>query len=100
MRYAAREVPQVALFEVIDEVAAFVVQGGDAHGAVEDIGPFGLLVPVQLADDALAQAHVDAGQFIGCWQFANGGLAGPASLLFCGRTMFVSARAGGTQKMF
>lgn len=59
MGHAAGEVPQVALLEVLDEVAALVVERGDTDGAVEDVGPLSLLVPVQLADDALAQAHVD-----------------------------------------
>lgn len=59
--YAAREVPQVTLLEVLHEVAALVVERGDTHRAVKDISPLCLLVPMQLADDALAQAHVDRG---------------------------------------
>lgn len=85
MRHTAGEVPQVALLQVINEVAALIVQRRNAHLAVENIGPLGLLVPVQLADDALAQTHVDAGEFARGGQLADGGLAGPASFLVIGR---------------
>jgi len=78
---AAGEVPQVALLEVVDEVAALVVEGRDADLAVEDVGPLGLLVPVQLADDAAVEAHVDAGQLDAGGQLAHRRLAGPAAFL-------------------
>jgi hypothetical protein len=50
--HTAGEVPQVTLLEVVDEVAALVVERRDAHLAVENVRPLGLLVPVELADGA------------------------------------------------
>lgn len=84
MGHAAGEVPQVALLEVLDEVAALVIESSDTYGAVEDVSPLGLLMPVQLADDALAQAHVDGGELARGGQLADGGLAGPSSFLVGG----------------
>lgn len=85
--HAAGKVPQVTLLEVLDEVAALVVEGSDTNRAIEDVGPLGLLVPVQLANDALAQAHVDGGQLAGGGQLADGGLAGPSSFLRVGASI-------------
>ncbi|KAH8718521.1 hypothetical protein HC256_003156 [Beauveria bassiana] len=59
---AAGKVPEVALVEVVDKVAAFVVERGDADASLEHIGPFSLLVPVKLTDDARVESHVDASQ--------------------------------------
>lgn len=51
---ARSNAPEITLVDVVDEAAAFVVEGRDADGPVEDISPLGFLVPVQLADDTLA----------------------------------------------
>lgn len=82
VRHTAGEIPKVALLQVIHEVAALVVKRGDADPAVKDVRPLGLLVPVQLADDAFAQAHVDTGKLTRGGQLTDGGLAGPASFLW------------------
>jgi hypothetical protein len=78
---AAGEVPQVALLEVAKVGASLVVEGGDADLAVEDVGPLGLLVPVQLANDARVEAHVDRGQLAASAELTDRRLAGPAALL-------------------
>jgi hypothetical protein len=62
VRNAGREVPQVALADVGDEVATLLVDGRQARAAGEHERPLGLLVPVQLADSARLQAHVHAGE--------------------------------------
>lgn len=81
MGHTTGEIPQVTLLEVVNEVAALVVDTSDADLPVEDIAPLGLLVPVELADDTLAEAHVDAGELAGGGQLADGRLAGPSSFL-------------------
>jgi hypothetical protein len=40
-----------------------------------------LLVPVQFADHAVVESHVDAGDFDGRAEFADGGLPSPSSFL-------------------
>ena len=59
-----REVPQVADADVVDEVAPFLVNGGDAGPAGEHVRPLGLLVPVHLANTAGFEAHVHAGELV------------------------------------
>ena len=61
VRQAGREVPQIAGLDVGHGRAAERVQHRDAAVAVGHDRPLGLLVPVQLADAAGRQAHVDAG---------------------------------------
>ena len=47
--------------------------------AVQHVGPFGRLVPMQLANAAGIQAHVHAGDILGDAEFPHGDLAGPAA---------------------
>jgi hypothetical protein len=56
-----------------------LVDGGDPGAAVQHVGPFGRLVPVQLAHAAGVQAHVDAGNVLGDSELALRHLAGPAA---------------------
>ena len=81
MRHAAGEVPQVALLEVVDEVAALVIDPRDADLAGQDVGPLGFFVPVELADGARVESHVDARQLDTGGQFADGGLTSPSPFL-------------------
>ena len=52
---------------------------GDARAAVQHVGPFGSLVPMQLAYAAGVQPHVHAGDVLGDAKLARGHLAGPAA---------------------
>ena len=52
VRDAFGEVPEVADADVVDELAALLVDRGDAGAAVEHVGPLGGLVPMQLAHAA------------------------------------------------
>ena len=61
VRHAGGEKPEVAGLQVVDKVLAVLVDGGDAHAAVEDVGPFVGAVPVHFAVGVGGQAHVDAG---------------------------------------
>lgn len=81
VRHTTGEVPQVTLLEVVDEVAALVVESSDAHLTVQDVSPFGLLVPVKLTDDALVESHVDSGKLDTGGELTDGRLSGPASFL-------------------
>ncbi len=47
--------------------------------AVKHVGPFGRLMPMQLAHAAGVQPHVHAGNGLGDAQLAHGNLAGPAA---------------------
>ena len=79
MRDARREIPQVADADVVDEIAALRIDRGDARGAVEHVGPFGGLVPMQLAHAAGIEPHVDAGDVLGNAELAHRHLPGPAA---------------------
>jgi hypothetical protein len=81
MRAALGEVPDVADADVVDELAALLVDRGDAGAAVYHVGPFGGLVPMQLAHAAGVEPHVDAGDLLGDAELALGDLAGPAAAL-------------------
>jgi hypothetical protein len=81
MRNSRREIPEVADADVIGEIAAVLVDGGDARTAIQHVGPFGGLVPMQLAHTAGVQAHVDAGDVLGDSELALGNLTGPAAAL-------------------
>jgi hypothetical protein len=81
MRDAGGEVPEVADTDIVDEVVARGVDGGDPRLAIQHVGPFRLLVPMQLARAAGVQAHVHAGDVLGDAELADRDLAGPAALL-------------------
>jgi hypothetical protein len=96
MRHAGWEIPEIADSHVIDEIAALRIDRGDPRSAVQHVGPLGFLVPVQLADAAGVQAHVDAGNGFGNAQFT---LGSPAARLRLGGVRHVggeqAARADG-----
>ena len=81
VRNSRREIPEVADADVIGEIAAVLVDGGDARTAIQHVGPFGGLVPMELAHTAGVQAHVDAGDVFGDSELALGNLTGPAAAL-------------------
>src|SRR6478752_5500981 len=74
-----REVPDVARADVVNEVAPLGVNGGDTAAAGEHVAPFGLLVPVQLADTSGLEAHVHAGHFGGDRQLTHCYLTRPSA---------------------
>lgn len=61
MRDTGGKVPEVTGRHVGNEIVAIMVDCCDAGLACQHERPFGLLVPVQLADAAWRQAHVDPG---------------------------------------
>src|SRR3984957_14604722 len=86
MRHAAGEIPEVTDAHVVDEIIAILVNRCDAGGAVKHVGPFGLLVPMQFADTASVQPHLDARQSRGDAELALSDLPRPAAVsLFCMR---------------
>ena len=85
MRHARREIPQAALGHVLDVRAALAVDRRDAHRAAADIGPFRRLVPVQLADAAAGEPHVDAGNLFRDREVRLRHLARPAAVLNAAR---------------
>lgn len=62
MRNAAGEVPEIALLQVVHEVAALVVDGSHTDFSVQDVSPFGLLVPMELSYDPFVEPHVYGSQ--------------------------------------
>ena len=76
-----RKIPQIADADVINEVAALRIDRGDPRGAIQHVGPLGLLVPMQLAHAAGIQPHVHAGDALGDAELAYRHLARPAAAL-------------------
>ena len=79
VRNDARKIPEIAEADVIDEILSLGIDRRDTGTAVQHVGPFGRLVPMQFANAARIQAHVHAGDTLGNAQFPNGDLAGPAT---------------------
>jgi hypothetical protein len=79
VRDAGREEPEVTLPDIVQERLAPPVDGGDPRAALQDVGPLGLPVEMELADGAPLQPHVDAGDLRGDAELADRGLSGPAS---------------------
>ncbi len=76
-----RETPQVAYADIVDEISSLRIDRGDPRRAVEHVGPFGGLVPMQLAHAAGVQTHVHASDVLGNAKLAHRDLPGPAARL-------------------
>jgi len=82
---AAREIPDIAGPEIDDFPLTGRVDGGDAAIALEYIGPFrGVGMPVQLAQRARLERHVDAGQFLRYRKAGDIGFLGGAAVELLG----------------
>ena len=85
MAMAAREVPDVARAEIDDLALAVRIDGGDAAIALDHIGPFGGIgVPVQLAQSAGLERHVDPGELLGDREAGDVRLLGGAAVELLG----------------
>src|ERR1700723_3896591 len=62
MRKPGREEPEVALAHIVDENGSIGIHNGDTSIAIEHNGPFICRVPMQLAEAAAGEAHVDASE--------------------------------------
>jgi len=81
VRESRREEPQVALVDVFDARHAGAAERGDAAAAACHERPLGGLVPVQLADPACLEVHVDPGDLVGDREVGLRDLTGPAAWL-------------------
>ena len=79
MGNAAGKVPEVADADVVDKVAALLVDRRDAGRSVKHVGPFRLLVPMKLANAAGVEPHVHAGDRFRYAKLARGDLTRPAA---------------------
>ncbi len=61
MRKPPGEIPEVALAHIVDEDRSIGIQNRDASVAGEHNGPFVRRMPMQFAEAAAGQSHVDAG---------------------------------------
>ena len=78
---AAREIPDIAGAEIDDLALAGGIDGGDAAIALDHIGPFGGVgVPMQLAQRARLERHVDAGELLGDRKLGDVRLLGGAAV--------------------
>ncbi|MNV34280.1 hypothetical protein D3C71_1256900 [compost metagenome] len=81
MGETGREIPQIAGVDVGNEIPPVLIDRGHARAAKQHIGPFGLLMPVQLADASRGERHIDSGQSRRNRQLAYGDLARPAAFV-------------------
>ena len=65
MRNNRWEIPQIARTDIIDESASLFVDSGNASVSGDHVRPFGLFMPVHLADATWCRAHVDSGELSG-----------------------------------
>jgi hypothetical protein len=70
MGNAAGKIPEIADADVVDKVAALLIDRRYAGRSVKHVGPFRLFVPVKLADTAGVEPHVHPGD-----RFRNAKLA-------------------------
>ena len=81
MRNARGKVPEIAFRHVADKAFAVGIESRNARVAVEHKGPLRSGVPVQLADAACGQPHVDAGNRFRNRELPHRDLARPSALL-------------------
>ena len=82
VRDPGREIPEVALFDVLLEDASVLVDGREPRAAAQHVRPFGLFVPMELADGTGLQAHI-----------ASRRILTPAKSLAIGSSRMVASRA-------
>src|ERR1700761_5435892 len=82
MRQAGREIPKAAFIHICDIGTARLVDGGYPTSAVSHVGPFGSEMPMQLADPAPRQPHINAGDFLGNLEVVLSDLPRPAAVLY------------------
>jgi hypothetical protein len=75
MRNTGRKEPQITGLDVIDEIMAVLIDGSDASLAGDHERPLRLLVPMQLANTAGSEPHVDPRDLLGDRHFADGDFA-------------------------
>lgn len=66
---------------VLNIGTAELVDRGDAARAISDVGPFGCLMPMQLADAPACEPHVNPSDFLGDLEVELRDLACPAAVL-------------------
>ena len=81
VRGAGGEEPEVTGADLVDEHGAVGREERDAGAAGEHDGPLVGEVPVELAERALGEAHVDAGEVLREGELALGDLVRPAAAL-------------------
>jgi hypothetical protein len=81
MRITGRKIPDIALLDVGNIGAAQRIDHGHPAVAVSHVRPLGRLMPMQLADAAGRQSHIDAGDGCGNCEVRLGHLPRPAAVL-------------------
>src|ERR1700716_3566954 len=81
MRVAGRKIPDIALLDVGNIGAACCIDHGNPAVTVSHVRPLGRLMPMQLADAAGRQSHIDAGDGGENCEFPLGPLPRPAAVL-------------------
>src|SRR5579872_612762 len=80
MRVTGRKIPDITLLNVGNIWTACRINHGNPAVTVSHVRPFGCLMPMQLADAAGRQSHVDAGNGCGNREIRLGYLARPAAV--------------------
>src|ERR1700756_4903759 len=81
MGQTGRKIPEITFLYIRDLRTAFLIQNRDAAIAVGHDGPLRLLVPVELANAARAETHVDACDGRRDVEIVSGDLPCPAAVL-------------------
>ncbi|MNC25674.1 hypothetical protein D3C75_737710 [compost metagenome] len=76
-----REIPQITRADIGNKVPAVLIHRCNPCASKQHIGPFGLLMPVQLPHAAWSQAHINCRECGGNGQFSNRYLSGPAAVI-------------------
>jgi hypothetical protein len=81
MWVAGRKIPDIALLHVGNVGAPCRIDHGIPAVTISHVRPLGGLMPMQLADAAGCQSHIDAGDGCGNCEVCLGHLPGPAAVL-------------------
>src|SRR5438128_848491 len=79
VRNAGREIPKIALADIVLEGATILINRSDPRLALEHVGPLGRLMPMHLSYPAGLEAHVDTGKLRSGRQFADCRLPAPTA---------------------
>jgi hypothetical protein len=73
--------PEITFLEIVNIAATLNVEDSHSAGALENIGPLSLRVPMQLSVNTRLETHVHASEFLGSTELTDCRLTSPATFL-------------------